>query len=63
MSAIKNDYNQLYCHFNKMIKGPRTSFKYPALSEKHVTNVCHLDSTQDSKEISISVASIMQQWL
>ena len=73
MSAIKNDYIQLYWHFNKIIKGPGTSFKSPALSEKHVTNVCHtaqyyltkfhFNSTQDSKEVSITVASIMQQCL
>ena len=28
-------------HFNKIIKGPGTSFKSPALSQKHVRNVCH----------------------
>ena len=28
----------LYCHFNKIIKGPGTSFQSPALSQKHVRN-------------------------
>ena len=38
-----NYYGQvsLYCHFNKIMKGPGTSFQSPALSEKHVRNVCH----------------------
>ena len=31
----------LYCYFNKIIKGPETSFQSPALSQKHVSNVCH----------------------
>ena len=30
-----------YCHFNKVIKGPGTSLKSPALNQKHVRNVCH----------------------
>ena len=69
MSIIKNDQISLYCHFNKMIKGPGTSFHSPALSQIHFRNVCHtthwcltkfhFDSTQDSKEINISVTSIM----
>ena len=58
-----------YCHFNKMIHGPRTSFQSKALSQKHVRNICHtahqyltkfhFDSTYDSKVISRSVTSIM----
>ena len=28
-------------HFNKIIKEPGTSFQSPALSQKHVRNVCH----------------------
>ena len=31
----------LYCHFNKIIKGPGTSFQSIALSQKHVRNVCY----------------------
>ena len=31
----------LYCYFRKIIKGPGTSFQSPALSQKHVRNVCH----------------------
>ena len=27
--------------FSKIIKGPGTSFQSPALSQKHVRNVCH----------------------
>ena len=65
MSTIKNDQISPYCHFNKIIKGPGTSFQSPALSQKHVRNICHtaqqyltkfhFDRAQDSKEISISV--------
>ena len=70
MSAIKNGLIQLYCNFNKIIKELRTSFQSPPSSQKHVRNVFHtahqyltkfhIDSTQDSKEISVSVTSIMQ---
>ena len=35
MSTIKNDQILLYCHFNKIIKEPGTSFRSPALSQKH----------------------------
>ena len=45
-----------------------TSFQSPGLSQKHVRNVCfaahqyltkfHFESTQDSKEISISVTTL-----
>ena len=41
MSTIKNGQISLYCHFNKIIKGPGTSFQSPALSQKHDKNVCH----------------------
>ena len=30
----------LYC-FNKIIKGPGTSFQSPTLSQQHVRNACH----------------------
>ena len=36
MSTIKNGQISLYCHFNKIVKGPGTSFYSPALSQKHV---------------------------
>ena len=65
MSIIKNGQISLFCHFNKIIKG--SSFQSPALNQKHFRNVCQtahqyltkfsFDSTQDSKEISISVTS------
>ena len=65
MSIIKNGQISLFCHFNKIIKG--SSFQCPALNQKHFRNVCQtahqyltkfsFDSTQDSKEISISVTS------
>ena len=65
VNYIKNSQISLYFHFNKLIKGPGTTFKSPALSQKHVRNICHtanqyltefhFDSTQDSGEISISV--------
>ena len=41
MSTIKNGQISLYCHFNKIIKGPGTSFQSPAASQKHFRNVCH----------------------
>ena len=37
---MKNDQTLLYCHFNKIIKGPGTSFQSPLLSQKYVRNVC-----------------------
>ena len=40
MSTIKNDQILLYCHFNKIIKEPGTSFQAPAFSQKHVRKVC-----------------------
>ena len=70
MSTIKNAQMSPYCHFNKIIKGTGTSFQSPALSQKHVKNVCrtahqyltkfHFDATSDSEEMSMSVTSIMQ---
>ena len=73
MSTITNGQILLYCHFNKIMKEPGTSFKSPAFSQKHAKNVCptahqyltkfHFDITQDSKEISKSVTYIMQQCL
>ena len=39
MSAIKNGQILLYCHFNKITKGPGTSLQPPALSQKHVRNI------------------------
>ena len=66
LKVARSRYN---CHFNKIINEPGTSFQSPALSQKHVRIVCHtahqyltkfhFDSTKDSKEISISVTSIM----
>ena len=41
MSTTKNGQISLYCNFNKIIKGPLTSFQSAALSQKHVRNVCH----------------------
>ena len=73
MSNMKNEQISLYCRFNKIIKRPGTSFQSLALNQKHIKNVCHkaheyltkfhFNSTLDSKEISISVASIMKQCL
>ena len=64
MSTIKNGSILLY-FFNKIMKGPETSFQSPALSQNYVGNACHtahqyltkfhFDTTQDSKEISITV--------
>ena len=47
MSTIENGDISLQCYFNKIIKGPGTSFQSLALKQKHVTNV---DSTQDSSK-------------
>ena len=33
MSTIKNDQILLYCHFNKIIKEPGTSFQTPMTSQ------------------------------
>ena len=41
MSTIKNDQILLYCHFNKIVKEPGTSFQSQAFSQKHVKNICH----------------------
>ena len=42
MSTEKNVKNGiLYFHYKKIIKGPGISFQPPALSQKHVRNVCH----------------------
>ena len=42
MTAIKNGQILQYCHFNKIIKGSRTSFLSIALSQSHVRNVSHI---------------------
>ena len=41
MLTIKNGQMSIFCHFNKMVKGPGTSFQSPAMGRKHVRNVCH----------------------
>ena len=38
--TIRNSQILLYC-FNKIIKGPGTSFQAPALSQRHFRNVFH----------------------
>ena len=40
MSTIKNGHILPYCQFNKIIKGPGTSFQSPALSKKHNRSIC-----------------------
>ena len=40
-STTKHWQISLYCHFIKIIKGPGASFQSPALSQKHVRNICH----------------------
>ena len=67
---MKNGQISLYCHFNKIIKGPGTSFQSPALNQKHIRNVCqtaheyltkfHFNSNYDSKEVSVSDETIKQ---
>ena len=65
MSTIKNG-QILLCYFNKMIKGPGTSFQSPVLNQKHVCHMAHyyltkfhFDGTEDSKETTKSLTSIM----
>ena len=41
MSTTENNQISLSCHFNKIIKGPGTSFQSTALSQNYVRNVCH----------------------
>ena len=41
MSNNNNDQISLHFYFNKIIKGPGTSFQPPALSQEHAKNVCH----------------------
>ena len=41
MSTIENGQILLYCHFNKIIKEPGTSFQSAAFSQKHARNVYH----------------------
>ena len=38
---MKNSQISLYCRFNKIIKGPGTSFQSPALNQKHIRNDYH----------------------
>ena len=41
LSTVKNVQILLCCRFTKIIKEPGTSFQSPALSQKHVRNICH----------------------
>ena len=65
MLATKNGHiDTKYFYFNKIIKGPGTSFQSLVLSQKHVKYVCltvyqyltkfPFESAKDSKEISIN---------
>ena len=38
---MESGHISLYYGFNKIIKEPGTSFKSPALNQKHIRNVCH----------------------
>ena len=42
MSTIKSAQILLYCHFNKIIKGPGISFQSPTLMQKYIRNVCDI---------------------
>ena len=72
MATMKNSQILPYFHFNKIIKGPGTIFQSQALAQKHVKNVYYtvhylsrfyFDGTYDSKEISLSITSIIWQCL
>ena len=41
MSTIKNGQILLYCHFDKTLKEPGTSFQSPGFNQKHVRNIFH----------------------
>ena len=41
MSTMKNGQISLYCRFDKIMKGPGTSFQSPAMNQKHIRNVYH----------------------
>ena len=63
MSTIKNGHISLYCHSNKIIKGPGTSFQSPALSQKHVRNVCrtadwHLNNLRNNYKCNLHYATM-----
>ena len=61
MLTIKNGHISLYCHFNKIVKRPGTTFQSPTFSQKLVrkmfviqlssTGKLYFDNTLDSKEI------------
>ena len=63
MLTIKNGQILLYCHFNKIVKGPGTNFQSTTLRQKHVRIACHtahiLIALRIKKKTSISVISIM----
>ena len=44
MSNIKNGHISIYFNFNKIIKGPETSFQSPVLSQKQSALVFYLVS-------------------
>ena len=51
MSTMKNGQISLYYCFNKIIKGPGTSFQSPALSQKHVRNIFHTEHLTKFKNL------------
>ena len=51
MSTMKNGQISLYYCFNKIIKGPGTSFQFPALSQKHVRNIFHTEHLTKFKNL------------
>ena len=51
MSTMKNGQISLYCCFNKIIKGPGTSFQSPALSQKHDRNLFHTEYLTKFKNV------------
>ena len=68
MLTIKNGQILLYCYFNKIIKGPGTSFQFAVLSQKYIPVYIYLiayqyltkllfESASDSKEIRTKVHS------
>ena len=58
-STIKNGEISLYCRFNKIIKGPGTSLQSNDCHTESYLTKFHFGSTEDSKEMSKIVTSIM----
>ena len=56
MSTLKNGWISFYCHFNKITKGPGTSFKSPGFKRnKHNCNLHYAAMLMMTSQILKSV--------